>query len=270
MLAALALSTRLTAQRPSAFEISSIKRNLGTDLATDVRQLPDGTYSATNISIRNLLALGWPTENFEYQNLPDWAIRNRYDVAVKPPAGWSPAHIQDMWRALFRTRLRLEAHNEARDTPIYALVVDRADRRLGPQLKRSPHDCAALAAAAAAAPVQTQATPPSEDEVMNSCRLLFLGNRTISGGTLLSTFAGALSSSGVGRLVEDRTGLEGYFALTLTFAGPSRPGADVPADPGDAPSIFVALQEQLGLRLEPARKQVQTVVIDHIEPPTEN
>ena len=270
VLGALALGTWLTAQMPPEFEISSIKRNLGTTAGTDVKQLPDGTYSATNISIRNLLALGWPTENFEYQNLPDWAIRNSYDVTVKPPAGWSPAQIQEMWRALFRKRLKLEAHNDSRDTPIYALVVDRADRRLGPQLKRSPHDCAALAAAAAAAPVQTQATPPSEDEVMNSCRSLFLRNRTVSGGTLLSTFARALSSSGVGRLVEDRTGLEGYYALTLTFSGPFRPGADVPADPGDAPSIFIALQEQLGLRLEPARKQVQTVVIDHIEPPTEN
>ena len=99
---------------------------------------------------------------------------------------------------------------------------------------------------------------------------LFLRNRTVSGGTLLSAFARALSSSGVGRLVEDRTGLAGYYALTLTFSGPSRPGADVPVDPGDAPSIFIALQEQLGLRLEPARKQVQAVVIDHIEPPTEN
>jgi uncharacterized protein (TIGR03435 family) len=123
-------------------------------------QLPDGTYSATNISIRNLLALAWPTENSEYQNLPDWAIRNRYDVTVKPPAGWSPAQNREMWRALFRQRLKLEAHDEARDTPIYALVVDRADGSLGPQLKRSPHDCAALAAAAAAAPVQTRATRP--------------------------------------------------------------------------------------------------------------
>ena len=196
MLAALALSTWLPAQTSPQFEISSIKRNLGTELATDVRQLPDGTYSATNISIRNLLALGWPTENFEYQNLPDWAIRNRYDVTVKPPAGWSPAQIQEMWRTLFRTRLKLDAHNDMRDTPIYALVLDRADRRLGPKLKRSPHDCAALAAAAAAAPVQTQAAPPSEDEVLNSCRSLFLRNRTVSGGTLLSTFARNLSSSG--------------------------------------------------------------------------
>ena len=270
MLGVLALSTLLTAQTPPEFEISSIKRNLGTALGTDARQLPDGTYSATNISIRNLLALGWPTENFEYQNLPDWAIRNSYDVTVKPPGGWSPAQIQEMWRALFRKRLKLEAHNDARDTPIYALVLDRADRRLGPQLRPSPHDCVALAAAAAAAPVQTQTTLPSEEQVMSSCRSFFLRNRTISGGTLMSTFARALSSSGVGRLVEDRTGLEGYYALTLTFSGPPRPGADVPADPGDAPSIFIALQEQLGLRLEPARKQVQTVVIDHIEQPTEN
>jgi uncharacterized protein (TIGR03435 family) len=88
------------------------------------------------------------------------------------------------------------------------------------------------------------------------------------GGMQLSTFARSLSSS-VGRVVEDRTGLTGYYAFTLTTAVPARPNADTPADPG-APSLFTALEEQLGLKLEPARKPLQTVVIDHIEPPTDN
>ena len=84
-----------------------------------------------------------------------------------------------------------------------------------------------------------------------------------------STFARSLSST-VGRIVEDRTGLQGYYALTLTTAVTARPGADAAPDPGNAPSIFTALEEQLGLKLEPATKPLQTVVIDHIELPTEN
>ncbi len=257
-----------TAQQSVEFEVSSIKPNVSGELSGDTRQLPDGTYTATNISIHNLLPLAWPTEGFEYRNLPDWAKRDRFDVTVKPPPGASPAQIQEMWRALFKRRLKLEARNEVRDGPIYALVLARADGRLGPQLKRSPHDCAALAATAAAAPVVSRPTPPSADEVMATCGSLFLPGRVFSGGTLISTFARSLSSS-VGRIVEDRTGLQGYYALTLTTAVSARPGAEAAPDTG-APSIFTALEEQLGLKLEPATKPLQTVVIDHIEPPTEN
>lgn len=266
----LALGTALTAQNPLVFDVSSIKRNLGTTAGGDQRLLPDGTFSATNISIRNLLTLAWPTEDSEYRNLPDWAIRNGYDITVKPPAGASQAQIQEMWRAFFKDRFKLEAHNETRDAPIYALVVARADGRLGPQLKPSPHDCAALAAVAATKPSPPRrTTPPSEAEVMASCSSWFMPGRMMIGGTLLSTFARGLSSS-VGRIVEDRTGLDGYYAFTVTFSPTPRTGADVPPDPGAAPSLFTALEEQLGLKLEPARKPVQTVVIDHIEPPTAN
>jgi uncharacterized protein (TIGR03435 family) len=69
--------------------------------------------------------------------------------------------------------------------------------------------------------------------------------------------------------VEDRTALEGYYAFTLTYT-PAQSGADVASDLGDAPSIFTALPEQLGLKLDPARKLLQTIVIDRIEPPSEN
>jgi uncharacterized protein (TIGR03435 family) len=269
LLGVLALSIAVTAQTPLEFEVSSIKRNLGTTPGGDVRRLPDGTFIATNISIRNVLGSAWPTEDFEYRNLPDWAIRNRYDITVKPPAGASQDEIQAMWRALFRDRFKLQVHNETRDTPIYALVVARGDRRLGPQIKPSAQDCAALAAVPAT-PSPPRMTLPSEDQIMATCGSLFQQGRMIVGGALLSTFARTLSGGVVGRIVEDRTGLEGYYALTLTYSATARPGADVPADPGDAPSIFTALTEQLGLKLEPARKSLQTVVIDHIEPPTEN
>ena len=261
------LSAALSAQRME-FDVSSIKRNLSDEHLGDTRQLPDGTYSATNISVRNLLPLAWPAEDSEYRNLPDWAIRNRYDVTVKPPPGASRSEIQEMWRTLFKSRFKLEARNELREGPIFALVLARADGRLGPQLKPSPHDCEALAAASAAAPVMSTPTPPSADAVMATCGSLFLPGKMFIGGMLLSTFARSLSSS-VGRVVEDRTGLKGYYAFTLTTAVPTRLGADSPPDPG-APSLFTALQEQLGLKLEPATKPLQTVVIDHIEPPTEN
>jgi uncharacterized protein (TIGR03435 family) len=265
---ALAFGTVMTAQELQ-FEVASIKLSRDSTARGITRQLPDGTFITTNISIRNLLASAWRREELDHWNLPAWAMRNGYDVTVKPPAGTSPARMREMWRALFRDRFKLEVHTEMRDTPIYALVVARTDRRLGPQLRPSPHDCAALAAAAATAPPPPPATPPTDDEVMGSCRSWFVQGRMITGGMLLSNLARSLGGQS-GRIVEDRTGLEGYYAITLTYAEPVRTGGDVSGAPGDAPSIFTALEEQLGLKLEPARTRLQMVVIDHIEPPTEN
>jgi uncharacterized protein (TIGR03435 family) len=105
---------------------------------------------------------------------------------------------------------------------------------------------------------------------MAGCGSLFLEGRMMTGGMLLSALARSLGGSIVNRLVDDRTGLDSYYAFTLTYAPQRRPGTDGSAATDDAPSIFTALQEQLGLKLEPARRPVQTVVIDHIEAPTEN
>ena len=253
-----------TAQRPLEFEVGSIKRNPSDAFAGDVRQSPDGSVIATNVPVRYLLGLAWPSDDREYQNLPGWAARSRYDVAVKPPAGVSPAQIKEMWRTLLKDRFKLQTHDEVRDTSIYALVVARKDGALGPQLKRSPHDCAA------ASPAPLRPNVPPDSEVMAGCESVFFPGRMISGGTRMSAFAEALGRGLAGRLVEDRTGLTGYYALTLTYTPVSRTAGDGPSAPGDLPSIFTALPEQLGLKLESARKAVQTVVIDHIEPPTEN
>lgn len=247
------------------FEVSSIKRTPANQTGGNQGRLPDGTFIVSNISIRNVVPMAWSSEDGEYRNLPDWAIRDRYDIAVKPPAGASEAQTREMWRSLFRDRFKAQVRTEPRDTAIYALVVDRADGRLGPQLKPSPHDCAA------APPPPPISAPPSDAEILAGCRSFFRQGRMVIGGTLLSAFARSLGGGRlVERFVEDRTGLPGYYTLTLEYAMPGRPGADAPADPGGAPSIFTALREQLGLRLEPARTTLQTVVIDRLEPPTEN
>jgi len=263
LFAMLAVCTVLAAQQPLEFDVSSIKRNPSGAFAGDTRRLPDGTVIATNVPVRYVLGLAWPSDDSEHRNLPGWATGNRYDVTVKPPAGASPGQIKEMWRTLLKDRFKLQAHDEMRDTPIYALVVAR-DGALGPQLKRNAHDCAGVAPAPLRPSVLTDA------EVMAGCESVFLPGKMISGGTLMSAFAEALGRGLAGRLVEDRTGLTGYYSLTLTYTPASRTAADVPAAPGDPPSIFTAMQEQLGLKLESARKPVQTVVVDHIEPPTEN
>jgi uncharacterized protein (TIGR03435 family) len=265
------------------FDVVSIKRHLDGDRSGGGGgTLRDGTVRMMNNPLIGILGGAYPSESGEYIGLPDWMRTDRYDVILKPPADVALAprasraraeQNRVMMRKMFADRMKLVAHDEMREEPIYLLVLARQDGRLGPQLNPRP-DCRAEAAAARAggAPPQPppRTGPPSESEVMSRCGGFFTAGRILSGGMNMPLLAAQLRGL-VGRFVEDRTGLEGFYTIDLRFA-PGRPLASVPAasDPADAPEIFTALQEQLGLKLEPARKQLQVVVIDHIERPTEN
>ena len=89
----------------------------------------------------------------------------------------------------------------------------------------------------------------------------------MSGGMTIDSLVPSLGSL-AGRLVNNRTGLQGFYALTLNFSAPRQPGDTAPPD--DVPELFTALQEQLGLKLQPEKTMVPILVIDHIERPTEN
>jgi uncharacterized protein (TIGR03435 family) len=175
-----------------------------------------------------------------------------------------------MIRALLAERFKLTVHSETKDAAIYALVMARSDGRLGPELHRSETDCAAVMAAArgrGAPPL-----PPPPGSPMPCGIRIGIGNLAV-GGAPLSQVASRLSMF-VGRVVLDRTGLAGPFDVNLTWTPdqmPQRPpGApDLPVDP-NGPSIFTAVQEQLGLKLDSQRGPVEMLVIDRAEHPVEN
>jgi uncharacterized protein (TIGR03435 family) len=149
--------------------------------------------------------------------------------------------------------------------PIYALVLARRDGRLGPKLAAAPIPCALRLAGRSASPSGTPATPQTD------CGIQFqrVAGRVTGGSVLLSQLASALSPT-VGRIVQDKTGLSGPFDFELSWT------PDTPATPGDTPaptdsnagSIFTAIQEQLGLKLESQRGQAAVLVIDQINQPT--
>jgi uncharacterized protein (TIGR03435 family) len=148
-------------------------------------------------------------------------------------------------------RFKLVAHIENREQPIYALMASRTDGRLGPKLKASTLNCSGQ--------------PGQSDQCSMG------GSFTGSGGTLkgvgqpLAVLATHLSTA-VDRIVQDRTGLAGGFDFELAWSGSglkSTPGA-----PSELPSVFTALQEQLGLQLEPSPGLVEVLVIDSVERPT--
>jgi uncharacterized protein (TIGR03435 family) len=169
-----------------------------------------------------------------------------------------------MIRAMFADRMKLQAHVEQRERDTFALVVARSDGKLGPQLKPSTLDCGP----------RPPGTPPPEppasfstDDAAARCGGLFGRGLIVSGGIALDSLAFSLAGL-AGRLVDNRTGLQGFYALKLQFVEPGAPGAASLDD--NLPDFFTALQEQLGLKLQPEKTIVPIFVVDHIERPTEN
>jgi uncharacterized protein (TIGR03435 family) len=170
-----------------------------------------------------------------------------------------------MLRAFLAERLKLVVRTESREMPVFALVVARSDRRLGPQIKPSTMDCAAVRASRrGGGPPQT---PSGQRPVCDAVsRPGFISAGGVTMAEVVANIGGA-----AGRPVIDRTGLPGGYDFDLKWApdeilraAPDRPG------PIDGPSFAIALEEQLGLRLDPARAPLEVVVIVSVQPPTEN
>ncbi len=262
-----AFSVTAATQGPLEFEVASIKQNTSGNRGNSMRTMPDGSEVMVNSPVRSFIGAAYLSESGQYVGLPDWAQNERYDVTVKPPAGATRDQERQMWRALFAERMKLVAHDETTEQPIYNLVLARTDGRLGPKLKPSAHDCLAESAAARQ---RTGPPPPltTDAEFLDSCGMRMGAGRIISGGITIQSFIFSLRGL-AGRVVRDKTGLTGFYQMDFTYAEPAQANGGS-GDPGDAPSVFTALQEQLGLKLEPDKMPLQFVVIDHIERPTEN
>jgi uncharacterized protein (TIGR03435 family) len=241
-------------QPPTEFEVASIKRNSGADSSSSMRSEVNGRQVLTNVSARTIVSQAYPSRGSnQIVGLPAWAESEHYDVIVKADKRRPRDEQLPMWRTLLADRMKLMAHYESREEATYDLVFARGDRRLGPQLK--PATCTPGATA--------PGTPPCTGFIMAATHLQV--PRTTLGG-----LAGLLRQ-GAGRLVVDKTGLDGQYAVDLSYAPPqSGSSAAAAPNPGDAPDFFTAVQEQLGLKLVPSTSQVEVLVIDRIERPEEN
>jgi uncharacterized protein (TIGR03435 family) len=280
-----ALTVAGVAQQPAsapAFEVASIKRNtdpkpprIGT-----MRDTPKGETRVVAVLARLLVLLAYPLDvsPAEVVGAPSWADSERYDITVKGSPDATPDQVTQMWRTLLADRMKLDAHYEPRELRGYKLVVARSDGTLGRELKRSTLDCPESDPTRPAAPLPqafTDATRSgvvtreTEQVLMSRCRLTArVGNTTYAGGVDMRGLVTALRVGGVREPIEDHTGLEGLYAFKLTFLRQTL--SPQTTDPCNAPSIFTAVQEQLGLKLEPSTIRSQVVVVDHIARPTEN
>ncbi len=169
--------------------------------------------------------------------------------------------FRTMLRALLEERFALKTHRETQSIDVYALVLARSDGKLGPKVEVWDGTCGGR-------------TPPEEDDPKTPrCSALFRPPGMFLEGVTMFAVAEMLSlqRQAVGRIVEDRTGLTGRYKMELEFQfTPPSPGqATGPADP-DGPSIFTAVREQWGLKLEPSKGPLEVVVVDSAQPPTEN
>jgi uncharacterized protein (TIGR03435 family) len=259
-LAVAVCSAALFAQQP-VFEAAVLRPNRSGDEGASIRQRPGGQYTMTNGTIALLLQNAFRPDSGEIVGAPDWVRSDRYDLRATANATTSSDDLRGMLRALLTERLKLAAHLEPREQPVYLLMKARPDGRLGPSIERTTRDCDAYMAASRSGLPTPVLAPPANGAP--PCGMDINENDMRTGGVTMDLLARNLGRL-AGRVVFDRTGIEGYFDLTLKFSrepDPARP---------DAPSIFTALQEQLGLKLESGRAPLQTLVIDHIERPSDN
>jgi uncharacterized protein (TIGR03435 family) len=251
-----------------AFEVASVKANRSGALQGDF-DTPSGRAVGTNVVLRDLIRYAYFIYGGDWDiriAAPDWIKTERFDVDAKTPGRVSVDRAMSMLRHLLAERFGLTVHYETRQRPIYALVVARGDRRFGPQLKPNPVDCGAYAAAVQAARAGRGAPPPM-DPAHPTCGQRSEPGHTVGNGLTMTQLALAITGA-AGRPVNDETGLgQQGFDYELRWT-PAATSAEAAGSAG--PSIFTALEEQLGLKLVAKDGPVEVLVIDHVERPTEN
>ena len=275
VVAAALLPNVLAGQTPAhglTYDVVSIKlsppQTGPTRTANIFTQRPDGGLTAIRMFTGNLIARAYtPIGRPEIFGLPGWASRDFYDIgATSPLATATPEQRTAMLRAMLADRCQLLVHTERRELPSYDLLLDRKDARLGPGLVPSDLDCEALAAARRAA-AATSPPPDFDPDKPAPCTIVGSLDR-IKGEVAISVLVQMLRGP-TGRLVVDKTGLRGTYRVNLTF-DLANVALGAVAPPENALSVFTAVREQLGLRLEASRAEREVLVIDRLERPTEN
>ena len=260
-LSAICATAVLSGQDLPKFETASVKRM---DRGIIHNSLGPGTVVLRGDPLKVVLMEAFKVKTYQIVG-PSWLDEDCFEIVAKMPEGAATDRIPAMLQALLAERFKLVAHKEDRPRPVYALVVDKG----GPKLKEANFRRGALQPGTVMFRAATD-------------------TRGFKGAMTMTTLAHFLSR-GLDRPVQDFTGLEGKYDIDLAWA--PDPGIDRPspsavsfiaatAASGDtrtelpaAPTatLFTAIRESLGLKLEPRNAPVEMLVIDHVERvPTEN
>jgi bla regulator protein blaR1 len=231
-------------------ELASIKPSppaapnpFGFPARSEIRVLPGGAVQATRATLVDLVRRAFDLQPFQVEGGPDWVRTAPYDVVAR-------GDLKQILTERFSLRTRIES----RDGDIYRLVMVRDDRRLGPALRSVSRECGGA----------------------DDCRVTYdasvqRGTMTVKlAGQTMGELARLLIGPETRRLVVDDTGMTGRFEGALAYAPAPLPGLPPMPVNDNAVTLFTALQEQFGLKLEPARGGVDVVVIESAERPMEN
>lgn len=233
------------------FEVTSVRRSASADRRW-AYAFPPGGYKATNVTLHQLILSSYRVFDFQLEGSSGWIDSDRFDVEGKAAGNPDRQQILAMARQLLADRFKFKLHHETKQLPTYELAVAKG----GIKLKEGK--CV------------------GEPSFQNPCGGTSLAARGEMRGReeTMAGLAAALSGY-LGRVVVDKTGLSGTYDWDLHWT----PDETMPHGPGDAgdpppdssgPSLFTAVQEQLGLELKSSRGPVDVLVIDHAEKPDEN
>jgi uncharacterized protein (TIGR03435 family) len=229
------------------FDVATIKQNKSGNFATAFNPRDNG-YDVKNATLKMIVSFAYGIRYDLISGGPDWITTDRFDVEGKvlDPAIDKSHPLTDsqrnlMVQSLLADRFKLAVHFETKQLPMYNLVIAHG----GPHLQESKPDA----------------------------KLTYGSNfGDLQGSAIPSSTLASILSQQLQHTVVDQTGLTGKYDIKLKWESDhARPGpGDAASDPSGLPSLFTALQEQLGLKLESTKGPVQTLVIDHIERPSEN
>jgi bla regulator protein BlaR1 len=261
--------------RRAQFEVASIRpgpraepNRFGFPVMSSFRIEPGGRITAAQITLKELVWRAYGLQPFQVGGGPEWTTEDRFEVAAKAPDGFTGGveEIRAMLQSLLADRFALSVRAESKEMPVYVLVLARRDGKLGEQLRPSTIDCAAVR-------VRRTRMPRSKTDADPDCNL----SMTLSGATMTARFVGEtmdgiaslLTGPDTQRVVINRTGIEGKFDGALAFTPAPLPG--FPPLPGsdNGTSIFTAVQEQFGLRLQPDRAPVTVLTVVSARKPIE-
>ena len=232
------------AQTPApTFEVATIKPTApSNDGHTHINYPPGGRFSTSNITLLALMQWAFGMPEKQILEGPSWLSSARFDMQAEADIGEQTKHLTSeesnelkrrMVQSLLAERFQLKLHQETRTLPAYELVLAKG----GSKLQASESGGKSIGAGRTHLNVQGLDTTGIAEEL----------------------------SKAVGRVVVDKTGLTGRYDFKLAWAADDAQPAE-----GDPPTLFTAIQEQLGLRLESAKEPVPVLIIDHVEQPTPN
>ncbi len=261
VMAAASYLTAPQSKRPE-FGVASIKPNAAGDHRMRMQLMRGGGLNVTGATLKDLVLTGYQLPAFQIVGGPSWMSSDRWDIQAKAEENTSQKQIYEMLQNLLTDRFQLKFHRETRTGPVYELVIARN----GPKLSAA----------------KSGSDDAAHDSQGSQARQSHGSGSHASSKSMTMAQLAQMLEEIVGRTVIDKTGLRGEYAIALSWT-PDPGQRSAPADhrsPGQAgreeapsnpnlPSIFTAIQEQLGLKMQSGRGPVEVLAIDSARKPVE-